>query len=59
MMQTETYRFKVGSFECMAVSDGTLTYTPPTFPPPATFLSPTRQKNSLTRCSRTQPPPEQ
>jgi glyoxylase-like metal-dependent hydrolase (beta-lactamase superfamily II) len=37
-MNTEIYRFKVGNFECMAVSDGTHTYTPPTFPPPATFL---------------------
>jgi glyoxylase-like metal-dependent hydrolase (beta-lactamase superfamily II) len=37
-MNTEIYRFKVGTFECMAVSDGTFTYTPPMFPPPATFL---------------------
>jgi len=37
-MNTEIHRFKVGTFECMAVSDGTHTYTPPTFPPPATFL---------------------
>ena len=37
-MSTEVYHFKVGAFECMAVSDGTLTYTPPTFPPPATLL---------------------
>jgi len=37
-MSTEIYRFKVGTFECMAVSDGTFTYTPPNFPPPATFL---------------------
>jgi glyoxylase-like metal-dependent hydrolase (beta-lactamase superfamily II) len=37
-MSTEIYHFKVGAFECMAVSDGTLTYTPPTFPPPATLL---------------------
>ena len=37
-MNTEIYRFKVGAFECMAVSDGTHTYTPPTFPPPAIFL---------------------
>ena len=37
-MDTEIYRFKVGTFECMAVSDGTFTYTPPNFPPPATFL---------------------
>jgi len=37
-MNTEIYRFKVGAFECMAVSDGTHTYAPPTFPPPAAFL---------------------
>lgn len=37
-MSTESYRFKVGNFECMAVSDGTFTYAPPTFPPPSTFL---------------------
>ena len=37
-MSTEVYNFKVGAFECIAVSDGTLTYTPPTFPPPATLL---------------------
>lgn len=37
-MDTELYDFKVGSFECMAISDGNLTYAPPNFPPPATFL---------------------
>jgi len=37
-MSTESYRLKVGNFECMAVSDGTFTYAPPTFPPPSTFL---------------------
>jgi len=37
-MNGEVHRFKVGSFECMAVSDGTHTYAPPTFPPPATLL---------------------
>ena len=37
-MNPEIYKFKVGTFECMAVSDGTLTYSPPTFPPPATLL---------------------
>ena len=37
-MNAEVYRFRVGNFECMAVSDGTHTYAPPTFPPPATFL---------------------
>lgn len=37
-MDSEVYRFNVGTFECMAVSDGTHVYAPPTFPPPATFL---------------------
>jgi len=37
-MNIEIHRFKVGTFECMAVSDGTHVYAPPTFPPPAAFL---------------------
>ncbi|MBE0477891.1 MBL fold metallo-hydrolase [Candidatus Aerophobetes bacterium] len=37
-MSNESFPFKIGNFKCMAVSDGTHTYTPPTFPPPATFL---------------------
>jgi len=37
-MNSEVYRFKVGDFECMAISDGTYTYGPPLFPPPTTFL---------------------
>ena len=37
-MNRHVYRFKVGSFECMAVSDGAHTYAPPTFPPPAALL---------------------
>jgi glyoxylase-like metal-dependent hydrolase (beta-lactamase superfamily II) len=37
-MNDEIYRFRLGSIECIAVSDGTLTYTPPHFPPPATLL---------------------
>lgn len=32
------YKFKIGSFECAAVSDGTFTYAPPIFPPPANLL---------------------
>jgi glyoxylase-like metal-dependent hydrolase (beta-lactamase superfamily II) len=38
IMNNETFRFETGKLECVAVSDGTLTYTPPTFPPPATLL---------------------
>ena len=37
-MNTEIYGFRVGTFECMAVSDGTHSYAPPTFPPPAISL---------------------
>ena len=37
-MSNEVYHFKIGSFKCMTVSDGTLTYAPPIFPPPATLL---------------------
>jgi glyoxylase-like metal-dependent hydrolase (beta-lactamase superfamily II) len=37
-MDTESYRFRVGNFKCIAVSDGTHTYAPPDFPPPATLL---------------------
>ena len=37
-MNTDIYRFKIGKLECTAVSDGTLTYAPPVFPPPAAFL---------------------
>jgi glyoxylase-like metal-dependent hydrolase (beta-lactamase superfamily II) len=37
-MSHETFRFEIGKLTCIAVSDGTLTYTPPTFPPPATLL---------------------
>ena len=33
-----TFRFETGKLECVAVSDGTLTYAPPTFPPPAILL---------------------
>jgi len=51
-IDTEIYRFKVGAFECMAVSDGTLTYAPPTFPPPATFLFANAPKERLEQALR-------
>jgi glyoxylase-like metal-dependent hydrolase (beta-lactamase superfamily II) len=35
MMQSDTYHFNVGAFECMAIGDGAFTYAPPMFPPPA------------------------
>ncbi len=38
IMSNETFRFETGKLECVAVSDGTLTYAPPTFPPPAILL---------------------
>ena len=51
-MNTEIYRFKVGTFECIAVSDGTHTYAPPTFPPPAMFLFASAPKKRLERALR-------
>jgi len=51
-MNAEIYRFKVGTFECTAVSDGTLTYAPPTFPPPATFLFANAPKEDLEQVLR-------
>ena len=46
-MSNDTYHFKIGRFECTAVSDGTLTYTPPAFPPPATLLFANAPKERL------------
>jgi len=46
-MSNESFPFKIGDFECMAVSDGTHTYTPPVFPPPATFLFTNAPKDRL------------
>jgi glyoxylase-like metal-dependent hydrolase (beta-lactamase superfamily II) len=37
-MNFGAHRFKVGSIDCMAVSDGIFIYKPPTFPPPSKFL---------------------
>lgn len=37
-MSADIYRFKVGNFECLALSDGTFTYAPPAFPPPSSLL---------------------
>jgi len=37
-MSNGTFRFETGKLECVVVSDGTLTYAPPTFPPPAILL---------------------
>ena len=46
-MNTEVHRFKVGDFECMAVSDGTYRYEPPHFPPPTDFLFANARRESL------------
>ena len=46
-MNNEAYRFNVGKFECIAISDGTVTYTPPNFPPPASFLFNNAPKTTL------------
>jgi len=51
-MNTEIYHFKVGTFECMAVSDGTHTYAPPIFPPPAIFLFANAPKECLEQVLR-------
>jgi len=37
-VNTDVYAFKVGDFECFAISDGTFVYEPPLIPPPAGFL---------------------
>jgi glyoxylase-like metal-dependent hydrolase (beta-lactamase superfamily II) len=46
-MTADTYRFHVGDFQCVVVSDGTHTYAPPTFPPPAIFLFSNAPKEQL------------
>jgi glyoxylase-like metal-dependent hydrolase (beta-lactamase superfamily II) len=46
-MNSQIHRFKVGNFHCVAVSDGTHTYAPPTFPPPAIFLFANAPKERL------------
>jgi glyoxylase-like metal-dependent hydrolase (beta-lactamase superfamily II) len=51
-LSSEVYHFKVGAFECIAVSDGNHTYAPPTFPPPATFLFGNAPGNDLEQTLR-------
>ena len=46
-MKIETYRFKLGSFQCIAISDGTLIYKPPNFPPPSVMLFANAPKENL------------
>ena len=52
IMTSEIFRFQIGNLQCTAVSDGTLTYTPPTFPPPATLLFANAPKESLAETLR-------
>jgi len=59
-MSNENFRFKVGDFECIAVSDGTHTYAPPIFPLPATFLFANASGEQLEQALREHNlPPEQ
>ena len=51
-MNSQTYRFKLGSFQCIAVSDGTHAYAPPTFPPPAILLFANAPRESLKQVLR-------
>ena len=46
-MNNQSYRFKVGKFHCIAISDGSHTYAPPTFPPPPIFLFANAPRESL------------
>ena len=51
-MNDNTYRLQIGHFQCTAISDGTLTYTPPTFPPPAILLFANAPKGNLEEATR-------
>jgi glyoxylase-like metal-dependent hydrolase (beta-lactamase superfamily II) len=48
-VNARTYPFKVGNFDCMAVADGTFTYAPPLFPPPAELLFVNAPRDRLTQ----------
>jgi glyoxylase-like metal-dependent hydrolase (beta-lactamase superfamily II) len=47
MVNRGSFAFEIGSFKCLAVSDGTFTYAPPNFPLPAPFLFANALKRSL------------
>ncbi|HEX3036645.1 MAG TPA: hypothetical protein VHT73_16240, partial [Thermodesulfobacteriota bacterium] len=47
-MNPDVYPFTVGDFRCLAVSDGTMRYAPPNFPPPAIFLCANAPQDQLT-----------
>lgn len=51
-MSAEAYHFDVGAFNCIAVRDGTFTYTLPTFPPPASLLFYNAPKEQLEQTLR-------
>jgi glyoxylase-like metal-dependent hydrolase (beta-lactamase superfamily II) len=51
-MNTDIHRFKLGDFQCIAVSDGTHVYAPPAFPPPAIFLFANAPKERLEQVLR-------
>ena len=51
-MNNDIYRFKLGDFQCIAVSDGTHTYAPPIFPPPTTLLFANAPKERLEQVIR-------
>lgn len=55
-MRAARYRLRIGAIECLVVSDGTFTYAPPTFPPPATFLFCNAPKALLRRTLVAYPP---
>jgi glyoxylase-like metal-dependent hydrolase (beta-lactamase superfamily II) len=46
-MYDESYNFQIGNFNCTAVCDGTHTYSPPAFPPPAAFLFANASKENV------------
>ncbi len=48
-MNSDVYRFNIGQFKCTAVSDGTMNYVPPMFPPPATLLCINAPREQLER----------
>lgn len=48
-MDQDYYSVKIGSFDCMAVSDGSHTYAPPGFPPPPVMLFANAPGDALAR----------
>jgi glyoxylase-like metal-dependent hydrolase (beta-lactamase superfamily II) len=52
-MTNQNYKFKIGTFDCIAISDGTFTYAPPLFPPPVTFLFANAAKDRVEEKLRT------